>query len=292
MREFDYVSPATLDDALAALRSNGGSARPLAGGTDLVIQMKESATRFPYPSSVVNLMRVPELAGIDFSDSEGLRIGAIATMSDVAESSAVRDKYTALAEGAGIVGSIQTMNLATVGGNLCNAAPSADTAPPLLAFDAICEIAGSSERHTVPLTEFFRGPGQTVVDSGELLTQIRIPAPAPRTGSAYSRHTPRKQMDIAVVGVAAVVTLADNGNIEAARIALGAVAPTPVRATKAEDSLAGKPATADSFAAAAEIAAGECSPISDIRGSAEFRRHLVRVMTERMLIEATRRAGG
>lgn len=292
MREFDYASPTSLDEALAALRANGGGARPLAGGTDLVIQMKEAATRFPYPSTVVNLMRVPELAGITFSESEGLRIGATTTMTDVAGSAAVRDNYAALAEGAGIVGSAQTMNLATIGGNLCNAAPSADTAPPLLAFDAVCEIAGASARRTVTLAEFFSGPGQTILEPGELLIQIRVPTPARRTGSAFSRHTPRKQMDIAVVGVAAVVTLADNGGVEAARIALGAVAPTPIRATKAEESLAGKPATADSFAAAAEVAAGECDPISDVRGSAEFRLHLVRVMTERMLVEAARRAGG
>jgi CO/xanthine dehydrogenase FAD-binding subunit len=292
MREFEYAAPTTIDEALAALRSNGGTARPLAGGTDLVIQMKESATRFPYPSSVVNLMRVPELAGIEFDENQGLRIGATATMTDIAEHHHIRDRYEALAEGAGIVGSVQTMNLATIGGNLCNAAPSADTAPPLLALDASCQIAGHSGRRSVSLTEFFRGPGETVLDHAEILTQVTLPLPPARTGSAFSRHTPRKQMDIAVVGVAAVVTIADEGTIDAARIALGAVAPTPVRARKAEASLAGKPATSDTFAAAAEIAAGECSPISDIRGSAEFRRHLVRVMTERMLAEALRRAGG
>ena len=292
MREFGYASPTTLDEALSALRSNGGTARPLAGGTDLVIQMKEAATRFPYPSSLVNLVRVPELAGITFSEAEGLRIGATATMTDIAGHTAVRDHYAALAEGAGIVGSIQTMNLATIGGNLCNAAPSADTAPPLLALDAACEIAGPDGRKTVPIADFFRGPGQTVLEPGDLLVSVSVPLPTPRAGSAFSRHTPRKQMDIAVVGVAAVVTLANDGTLETARIALGAVAPTPIRATRAEESLAGKPATSDSFAAAAEIAATESSPISDIRGSAEFRRHLVRVMTERMLAEASRRAGG
>lgn len=292
MREFDYLAPTTIDEALAALRSNGGTARPLAGGTDLVIQMKESATRFPYPSSIVNLMRVPELAGIDYNETAGLRIGATATMTDVAEHQVVRDRYAALAEGAGIVGSIQTMNLATIGGNLCNAAPSADTAPPLLVFDATCQTAGPSGRRSVPLSEFFRGPGETVLNAGGILTHVTLPLPAARTGSAYSRHTPRKQMDIAVVGVAAAVTLTDGGEIQSARIALGAVAPTPVRATEAENSLAGKPSTAEAFAAAAEAAAGECKPISDVRGSAEFRRHLVHVLTERMLAEAARRAGG
>lgn len=292
MREFDYVSPTSLDEAFNALRANGGGARPLAGGTDLVIQMKESSTRFPYPSSVVNLMRVPELAGIDFDGAGGLRIGATATMTDIAESPSVHDNYEGLAEGAGIVGSVQTMNMATIGGNLCNAAPSADTAPPLLAFDAVCDIAGPGGQRSVPLIEFFSGPGETVLKPDELLVQVRLPAPAARTGSAFSRHTPRKQMDIAVVGVAAAVTLSGDAAIESARIVLGAVAPTPIRATKAEQSLTGQPAAAESFARAAEIAAGECSPISDVRGSAEFRRHLVRVMVERTLEEAALRAGG
>jgi carbon-monoxide dehydrogenase medium subunit len=160
----------------------------------------------------------------------------------------------------------------------------------LLALGAQTVIVGSSGRRVIPIEEFFAGPGATVLRPGELLTEILVPSPAPSTGSAYKRHTPRKQMDIAVVGVATAVTLGDDGRIEFARIALGAVAPTPVRAPKAEASLAVWPASDDAFARAAEIAAGECSPITDQRGTAEFRRHLVRVMTERMLLEAARRA--
>lgn len=267
-------------------------ARPLAGGTDLVIQMKESATRFPYPTSLVNLLRVPDLQGIRFDPEEGLRIGAAATMTDLAQSGEVRGHYAALAEGAAIVGSIQTMNMATIGGNICNAAPSADTAPPLLAFDAAVEIAGPEGRRSVPLDEFFTGPGETAVGRSELLVEIRLPPPRPRSGSAYSRHTPRKQMDIAAVGVAAAITLGEDGTIEDAHIALGAVAPTPMRARQTEASLTGQAPSSDMFAHAGETAAGECSPISDVRGSAEFRRHLVRVMTGRMLSEAAKRAGG
>lgn len=292
MRTFDYLAPTSLDEALEMLRSNGGGARPLAGGTDLVVQMKEAATRFPYPTSLVNLLRVPELQGIDFDATGGLRIGASATMTDIAESGPIREHYAALAEGAGIVGSIQTMNMATIGGNICNAAPSADTAPPLLVFDAEAEIAGNGGRRTIPLTKFFTGPGQTVVKQDELLVQFYLPAPAPRTGSAYIRHTPRKQMDIAVVGVAAAVTLAEDGTIEKARVALGAVAPTPIRARESEAALSGQRPSGEAFTSAAEIAAGECAPIDDVRGSAEFRRHLVRVMTERMLRLAAARARG
>jgi carbon-monoxide dehydrogenase medium subunit len=182
------------------------------------------------------------------------------------------------------------MNMATVGGNLCNAAPSADTAPPLLAYEAQAVIVGHSGRRTLALNEFFAGPGQTALAADELLAEVRVPAPARRTGSAYRRHTPRKQMDIAVVGVAAMLTLGDDGRIERARIALGAVAPTPMRSLKAEAALEGQTASNETFARAAEAAAAECTPISDQRGSAEFRRHLVRVMTERMLLDAAARA--
>ena len=290
MRTFEYLAPRTLDEAVGLLKQHGVKARPLAGGTDIVVQMKENATRFPYPEVVVGLARIPELRGIEFSERDGLRLGAAVTMAEIAESAIIRERYAAIAAGAGVVGSWQTMNMATVGGNLCNAAPSADTAPPLLAYDAQAVIVGPSGRRTLALNEFFAGPGRTALAADELLAEVRVPTPAPRTGSAYRRHTPRKQMDIAVVGVAAVLTLGDGGRIERARIALGAVAPTPMRALKAEAALEGQPASDEAFARAAEAAAAECTPISDQRGSAEFRRHLVRVMTERMLQDAAARA--
>lgn len=290
MRAFEYHAPTSLAEAISLLQHHGEGARPLAGGTDLVVQMKENATKFAVPSHLVSLLRVPELGGVDFSDSEGLRIGAGATMSEVAESSAIRERYTAIAEGAGLVGSYQTMNMATVGGNLCNAAPSADIAPPLLAFEAVAVIVGPGGRRQVPLEEFFTGPGRTALDAHELLAEVRVPVPPANTGSAYTRHTPRKQMDIAVVGVGVLLTLAGE-RIERARIALGAVAPTPVRARQAEVALEGQTVSDDVLTRAAEAAAAESSPISDVRGSAEFRRHIVRVTTERMLREALRRAG-
>jgi carbon-monoxide dehydrogenase medium subunit len=290
LRSFEYLAPQTIDEAVRLLAEHGDNARPIAGGTDIVVQMKEGSTRFPYPQCLIGLNMIRELKGIEFSESAGLRIGAGATMTEIAESPIIRERHAALAEGAGVVGSLQTMNMATIGGNVCNAAPSADTAPALLAFEAQAVIAGRSGMRSIDLDQFFAGPGQTTLGTGELLAEIRMPAPARRTGSAYRRHTPRKQMDIAVVGIAAVVTLGDGGRIERARIALGAVAPTPVRAQKAEASLAGQTASDEAFARAAEIAAGECSPISDQRGTAEFRNHLVRVMTERLLREAVRRA--
>jgi carbon-monoxide dehydrogenase medium subunit len=289
MRAFDYYAPATLADAVAILRDHGEGGRAIAGGTDIVVQMKEAATRFPYPAYLVSLAKVPELRGMEFGESSGLRIGAASTMTDVAEHPVVRERYTALAEGAAVVGSYQTMNMATVGGNVCNAAPSADTSPALLAFGADCVIAGANGQRILPIADLWVGPGKTALAESEVLVELRLPVPAANTGSAYRRHTPRRRMDIAVVGVAAVVTLA-GGRISEARIALGAVAPTAVRAVQAEASLAGAEPTASAFARAAEIAAGECSPITDHRASANFRRHLVRVMTERMLAEAVGRA--
>ena len=290
MRAFEYHAPTTLNEAISLLQQHGDSARALAGGTDLVVQMKENATKFTAPSHIVSLLRLPELTGIEFSESEGLRIGAGASMMEVAQSGVIRERYAAIAEGAALVGSYQTMNMATVGGNLCNAAPSADIAPPLLAFEADAVIVGPSRRRSLPLTEFFLAPGKTALATDELLAEVRIPTQPSGTGSAYARHTPRKQMDIAVVGVAAVLTLSGD-RIDHARVALGAVAPTPVRARQAEAALEGQMSSDELFARAAEAATNECSPISDVRGSAEFRRHIVRVMAERMLRQALERIG-
>jgi carbon-monoxide dehydrogenase medium subunit len=291
LRPFDYYSPATVEEAVALLRELGEFARPIAGGTDLVVQMKEGRTRFHYPDMVVNLSGISGLKGIEYGEAEGLRIGAAATMADVADNAAVRERFPALAEGAGVVGSRQTMNMGTIGGNVCNAAPSADTAPPLLIYDAEVVIVGREGRRSAPLSKLFAGPGATTLEHGEVLAELRLPTPPKGTGAAYKRHTPRKQMDIAVVGVGALLTL-DGDRVSRARIALGAVAPTPVRAGAAEAVLEGNALSDDLIAKAAEAAAAESSPISDIRATADYRRHLVRVMTERMLRLAAERARG
>ncbi len=286
---FEYFAPQSLTEALTLLQERGEGGRALAGGTDLVVQVKEGE-KIPVPSYLVSLRRIPELRGIDLSARDGLRIGATATMAEIAESPLIRERYSALADGAEIVGSIQTMNMATVGGNVCNAAPSADTAPPLLVHEAVAVVAGPQGERELPLEEFWLGPNQTALQPGELLRELRLPAPPANTGGVYVRRTPRKQMDIAVIGVAVLLTLGQGDRIERARIALGAVAPTPVSARKAEAALEGKAASEALFAEAAQTAASEASPIDDIRGSAEFRRHLVRVTTERCLHEAAQRA--
>jgi carbon-monoxide dehydrogenase medium subunit len=288
LKRFDYLAPEGLDEALAILRERGDGGRLLAGGTDLVVQMKEAGLR---PSYVVSLRRLRDLRGIAFDEQQGLRIGAMTTMADIAEHPIIRHRYPVLVDGASIVGSVQTRNMASLGGNVCNAAPSADTAPPLLVLGAHADIAGAGGRRQVPLEGFFTSPGQTVLGRDEVLVGFSVPTPAPRTGGCYERHTPRAEMDIAVVGVAALVTLEpDRDVIREARIALGAVAPTPLRAPDAEASLAGQPPSDEAFERAAELAMLAARPISDVRGSAAFRRHLVRVMTARCLRRAVERA--
>jgi carbon-monoxide dehydrogenase medium subunit len=187
------------------------------------------------------------------------------------------------------VGSVQVRNLATVGGNVCNAAPSADMVAPLMALDAEAVIAGRGGRRRVPLAAFFVGVRRTVLVADELLVELAVPAARPGSGGCYLRHTPRRELDIAVVGVASQVTLL-GGVCTEARIVLAAVAPTPVRATAAEQALQGQPVTPQQIERAAELAVVAAQPISDQRGSAEFRRHLVRVLTRRTLSAALERA--
>lgn len=291
MRPFAHFSPKSLDEALDTFRREGEGGRPIAGGTDLVVQLKEGGHKFPYPRYLVSLRRLPELKVLEWREGEGLRLGAGLTMSEVVESALVRERYPALVDGAGIVGSLQTMNMATIGGNACNAAPSADTAPPLLALEARARIVGPEGERVLPVEQFWLGPGRTVLRPGELLVEFLLPPPAPRSAAVYRRHTPRKQMDIAVVGVAVAVELDGDGRaLKRARIALGAVAPTPIRARRAEAALEGQAPTPEAIARAAALAREEATPISDVRGSAAFRRHLVEVVTERLLHEAIERA--
>ncbi|MCC7354237.1 MAG: FAD binding domain-containing protein, partial [Anaerolineae bacterium] len=194
MHRFDYVAPRSLDETLATLNHWGADARLLAGGTDLLVQMKEGRRT---PRCVVSLHHLPGIAGIRAEDG-GLWIGARTTMAEVSEhlmAGAVLPGYLGLAEGAGLVGSIQIRNLATVGGNLCNAAPSADVAPPLMTLGARAIIAGPGGQKSMSLEDFFRGPGQTALEPTQLLLGVRVPAPVARSGSAYLRHTPRAWMD-------------------------------------------------------------------------------------------------
>ena len=286
MRRFDLVLPCSLEDCLKILAERGGQAKLLAGGTDLLPQMKNGVLK---PSLVVDLSGVARVRQIHGGNGQGLRIGAAVTARELETSAAVRGAYLAIAESAALVGSLQVRNLATVGGNLCNAAPSADMAPPLVTLDAEAIIAGPGGERRVPMATFFTGVHKTVLAPNEVLVELVVPSPGAHSGGQYLRHTPRRELDIAVVGVASQLTL-DNGRCVKARIALASVAPTPVRATAAERALEGQAVTPELIERAANLAVDAAHPINDQRGSIEFRRHLVRVLTRRTLVTARDRA--
>jgi len=287
VRRFHLALPRSIEDCLKLLAERGPEAKLVAGGTDLLPQMKNGLIK---PAAVIDLSGVADLRVLRREDGAGLRVGASVAAREIELDPYTRSTYPALAESGALVGSVQIRNLATVGGNLCNAAPSADMAPPLLALDAEAIIAGPRGRRRVPMADFFTGVRRTVLAPDELLVELIVPAPGPRSGGQYLRHTPRRELDIAVVGVASQITLSD-GVCRKARIALAAVAPTPIRATAAERALEGQPLTAQQIARAAQRAVEAARPISEQRGSADFRRHLVGVLTRRTLTTALERAG-
>ena len=286
MRRFDLLLPHSIDECLKFLTERGGKAKVVAGGTDLLPQLKNGVIN---PPCVVDLSGVSVLKTLARANGHGLRIGASVTARALEIDEHVRSAYPSIAESGALVGSVQVRNLATVGGNLCNAAPSADMAPPLLALDAEAVIVGPKGQRRVPLASFFTGVRKTVLAPDELLLEIAVPAPGPGSGGNYLRHTPRRELDIAIVGVASQITLTD-GKCGKARIALASVAPTPVRALKAEEALVGQALTPALIERAAELAVEAAKPISDQRGSADYRLHLVRVLTRRTLTTALERA--
>lgn len=286
MVRFEYLEPKSLPKAVAYLSQHGNEARILAGGTDLIRALKLRTVR---PRYLVNIKYIPKISQIAYSSRTSLKIGAVCTMGSLEYSPVVKQRSPALLEAVHLLGSPQVRNLATIGGNLCNAAPSAETAPILLARDAKAHIFGPKGEVVVPLESFFTGPGETILKAGELLTHISVPDSPPGTGEAYFKHSPRGSMDIAVVGAAAVVTLSGD-RVKQCSIALGAVAPTPVRARKAESLLAGQVPSEKLISEAAGLAAQESRPITDIRGSAEYRRDMVAVMASRALRLAIERA--
>lgn len=283
MRSFEYAAPESISAAVALLAKAKGVARPLAGGTDLITQLKEGRRQ---ADLVVDLKRIPDLNVLEVDTAGGLRIGAAVSCARLQTHPVIKQQYPALAHVSGIIGSYQIQNRATLGGNLCNASPSADSVPALIAHDAVAVIAGPSGRRTVPVEAFCTAPGRTVLAADEILVEIQVPAPPTRFGALYQRFIPRNEMDIAVVGVGSSLRLNEDGTVAAARISLAAVAPIPLPVPAAEAVLLGKQPTGDLFAQAGKVASEACSPITDVRGSAEYRRHLVGVLTRRTLAGA------
>jgi CO/xanthine dehydrogenase FAD-binding subunit len=283
-----YFAAASVEEAVALLGEHDGAAL-VAGGTDLVVGTRQGKRTLP--QTLVAIHAVPGLDGIGEEDG-ALAIGALATHDALERSEVVRGRWTALADACAIVGSPATRHVGTLGGNLANASPAVETGAPLVVFGAEVELRSASGSRTVPVEELWTGPGRTTADPGEMITGVRMPAPAEGSASAYVRLEYRRSMEIAVVGAAALVTLAGDGTVADARVALTAVAPTIVRSPAAEAALRGREPTAEAIAAAAGAVHDAATPISDVRGSDRYRRAMIEVIAGRALTVAVRRARG
>lgn len=284
-----FAVPTTLEAALRILASDD-AARPIAGGTDLVVAARQG--RKPLPASIVAIDRIATLARHEVVDGT-LILGSLVSHDWLGSSPVVVADWTALADASAIVGSPATRATGTIGGNLMNASPAAETTGPLVVLDAtVTLVAADGGSRSVPVADLATGPGRTVAAQGELLTEVTVPPPAAGSGSAYIRLEYRRAMEIAVVGAAALVTVNGDSRIAAARVALTSVAPTIVRAPAAEAALVGATADATTFRAAAEAAAAAARPIDDVRASAEYRRAMLVVVVGRMLAAAAARARG
>lgn len=285
MKAFGFVAAKDAADAVALLTEHGAGAKVLAGGTDLLADLKFSPH---HPQMIVDISRLDELKDIEVA-ADGLHIGALVTHSEIMQSPVIRDMFPALVEAAHTIGAVQTRNLGTLGGNLVTCVPSMDSGPTLIALEAQVTIAGPSGKRTVPLDELFAGPRKTSLKVGELLTDIVIPKTSLNKPAAFEKFGLRKGQALALVNAAAALFV-DKGNFKAPRIALGAVAPTVIRAPKAEAYLEGRKVSAEAMAEAGRIAATEAKPISDFRASADYRRDLIAVLVKRCLVRAHERA--
>jgi len=286
MKDFEYFEPKTLDEAIKLLQRGNGTASVIAGGTDLLVQIKEHVRK---PDQVVNIKRLPGMDDLAYDEQLGLCIGALTTTRAVETSPIVQKHYPNLARATTDFASIQVRNRATVVGNVCRASPSADTLPPLIADKATVQIQGPRGARMMQLENFVIGPGKTALEADEIVTHLRIPPPPPHTGKVYIKHGRRIAMELATVGVAVTLTMED-GICKDVRIVLAAVAPTPLRAKLAEDIVRGTRVAADTIASAAQAAKAEARPISDVRGSDAYRRQMVAVLTRRALEQALKEA--
>ena len=284
----DYFEPKSVSEALSVLAKHGAEAKVIAGGTDVMVDIKYKEE----PGCLVNIKKIPGLTGIQ-ENGGSLRIGALATIRELESSTILREKLPVLWEALHQFASLQIRNTATIGGNICRASPSGETLAPLLVLEATAKCAFSDGEKNQPFMTFFQGPGKSVLGAKGLLTEIDVPYPAAGSKSVYLKHAVRGAMDIAMVGVAVLITAdAVKNNMQDVRIGLGAVAPTPVRASKTEALLRGKPLTASLLKEAAAMAASESSPISDQRSSAEYRRWIVEALTRRGLEQTWKAATG
>jgi len=309
MKKFDYLRPRTLEEALFLLNQHGKKAKLIAGGTDVIVMIKQKAMA---PEVLISLRAVPGLDQIRYDGF--LRIGAMVTHRDIEKSEAIRKEFSALADAADVLGSIQIRNVATIGGNICTAAPSADTVTPLMALGTQIKIKSLGDERTVPIEEFFTGPGETILKKGEMVTELVVLKPLPNTGSAYWKLQRRLALDLPILGVSVLLSL-DKGTVSCSdmlcttspissilhsmekdeltckeiRIALGVAAPTPMRALKAENLMRGKKISDELLEEVASTASSEAQPRDSIRGEAWYRREMIRVLVKRMAMKAIER---
>ena len=280
---FDYLAPKTIDEALSLLFQYKGRTKVIAGGTDVVPKLKRREIRAP--EYIIDLKGIPGLDYIKYDADSGLSLGALVTIGAVETSPTIREKFSVLAQAAQSMASPQVRNRGTIAGNICNAVPSADTAPALLTLEARLKLIGQKGIRIVNIEDFFTGPNQTALTDEEILQEIQLPNPPPNSKGIYLKLTPRRAMDLAIVGVA-VVVIPEDGVCTDIRIALGAVAPTPIRAKRAEGILRGQRFSEEVIEKAAQTAAEESQPIDDYRASAEYRREMVKVLIRRAINQA------
>jgi carbon-monoxide dehydrogenase medium subunit len=309
MKRFDYLKSKTLDEAIVLLNRHGKKAALIAGGTDAIVMIKQKRIA---PDVLISLRGIPGLDQIQYNGS--LNIGAMVTHRALEKSELIRKEFSALADAVDVLGSIQIRNVATIGGNICTAAPSADTAAPLLALGAQVKLKSAKSERTIPIDQFFTGPGETVLQQDEILTEISIPKPLPNTGSAYWKHQRRQALDLPILGVAVLISL-DKATVTCTdilcttspistvlhsleeeelkckeiRIALGVAAPTPMRAIKAETLLREQKISDELLDQVAETASKEAQPRDTLRGEAWYRREMIKVLVKRMVMKSIER---
>jgi len=288
LKDFAYHAPQSVSAAAALLAGHSGRAKLLAGGTDIIVQLREGLRD---ADVVIDVKHIPELMQLDYGAAGGLKLGAAVPCYRIYEDAKIAAAYPALADSARIIGGWQIQSRASIGGNLCNSSPAADSTPSLIVLSARAYVVGPKGPRDIPAEDFCTAPGRNNLQPGELVVTLLLPPPPPRSGSAYERFIPRNEMDIAVVGAASWIQLNASGDkIEAARVAVGAVAPTPKFADAASKSLIGQAPTEAAFEKAGELARQVASPITDMRGTAEYRTHLVGVLVKRTLEKALERA--
>jgi CO/xanthine dehydrogenase FAD-binding subunit len=290
LQDFDYVAANSIDEVVSLLSEAGKPARILSGGTDLLVQLREGRKQ---AGLVVDIKRISEVNEIVYDPEKGLTLGAAVPCLKICGDPMVSRAYPGLIDGIRLIGGVQIQGRATVGGNLCNASPAGDAIPGLIVHQAQCVVAGPGGTREIPVEQFCTGPGQNTLSAGEFLVAVRVPPPAAGFGAFYLRFIPRHEMDIAVVGAAAGVLLSeDRSSFVSVRISLGAVAPTPLLVSEAGEFLAGKPVTPENILEAARLAQQAARPITDMRGTADQRKHLSLILTKRALQGALERARG